>query len=262
LGQKISITSHKPQTTRQSIKGIYNSPKSQIVFLDTPGYVEPVYELHNKLLVYLKNSLKKTNLIILVSQYTSFPTNYDRKVIDIIQNSKCPKILIFNKIDLLKKNELSPYQNSFFDEIFYMSAKNDTPKKIIKLIESFMPHSIKFYDTEYLTDIPMKFLASELIREQVFKNYNQEIPYSCAVTIEKYIENENNVQIYANIWLEKKSQKIILIGKGGSGLKKIRINSEKNIHLLEGKRVKMHLWVKLKLDWKKKKNALKEFGYY
>ncbi len=262
LGSKISITSAKPQTTRQSIKGIYSDEQTQIVFLDTPGFVEPRYELHSKLLGYIDEGLKKADLIVLVSCVPGFPSDYDKQMISLIGKYNVPKLLIFNKKDLhqdeIAELEIPP---GTFQEVKQISALQDSYQSLAEIFRPYMPHSTQFYDPEFLTDLPMRFIAAELIREQVFENYQAEIPYSCAVTVENYVEHPNKVEIFANIWVERKSQKIILIGTNGEGLAKVRYEAQKQIYRLVGKRVKLNLWVKIKADWKKKKNALTEFGY-
>ncbi len=262
LGAKISITSSKPQTTRQSVKGIYSDDATQIVFLDTPGFVEPRYELHSKLLEYIDAGLKKADLIVFVSCAPGFPSEYDKKIMEILGKYKTPKILLFNKSDLHQEADATTeIPGDFFVQVKSVSALQDDYKSFLQIFRPYLPHSVQFYDPEYLTDMPMRFIASELIREQVFQNYQAEIPYSVAVTIESYVEHENKVEILANIWVERKSQKIILIGTNGAGLAQIRKVAQSQIYRLVDKRVKLNLWVKIKSDWKKKKNALKEFGY-
>ncbi len=262
LGSKISITSAKPQTTRQSVKGIYSDQETQIVFLDTPGFLEPRYELQSKLLEYIDAGLKKADLIVFVSCVPGFPSEYDKQMMSLLENYKVPKLLLFNKKDLhqqdIKGLEIPA---DTFAKVELISALQDDYQTLVSLMRAYLPHSVLFYDPEYLTDMPMRFIAAELIREQVFKNYDAEIPYSTAVTIENYVEQSNKVEIFANIWVERKSQKIILIGTKGSGLAKIRKAAQSQIYRLEGRRVKLNLWVKIKTDWKKKKNALTEFGY-
>jgi len=262
LGSKISITSAKPQTTRQSVKGIYSDPSTQVVFLDTPGFVEPRYELHSKLLEYIDAGLKKADLIVFVSCVPGFPSEYDKQMMSLLAKFKVPKLLLFNKRDL-HQQDLTDLEipAGIFAEVKLISAVQDDYKSLLSILRPYLPHSVQFYDPEYLTDMPMRFIAAELIREQVFVNYDAEIPYSTAVTIENYAEHSNKVEIFANIWVERKSQKIIIIGTNGGGLAKIRKIAQAQIYRLVGKRVKLNLWVKIKADWKKKKNALSEFGY-
>ncbi len=262
LGSKISITSAKPQTTRQSVKGVYSDEATQIVFLDTPGFVEPRYELHNKLLEYIDKGMKKADLIAFISCVSGFPSEFDKLVMASIAKYKVPKILLFNKSDLHQGNVADlDLPDGLFDEVKFVSALQDDKEKLVSIFSAYLPHSVQFYDPQYLTDMPMRFIAAEFIREQIFRNYGAELPYSVAVTIENYLEYEKKVEIFANIWVERKSQKIIIIGSGGSGLAKIREAAQSQIYRLEGKRVKLNLWVKIKRDWKKKKNALSEFGY-
>ncbi len=262
LGSKISITSAKPQTTRQSVKGVYSDNSTQIVFLDTPGFVEPRYELHNKLLEYIDSGMKRADMIAFVSCFAGFPSEFDKLVMSSIAKFNVPKILLFNKSDLHQGNIADlELPNGLFDEIKFVSALKDDREDLVNLFRKYLPHSVQLYDPQYLTDMPMRFIVAEFIREQIFRNYGAELPYSVAVTIENYLEYEKKVEIFVNIWVERRSQKIIIIGSGGSGLAKIRQEAQKEIYRLDGRRVKLNLWVKIKPDWKKKKNALSEFGY-
>lgn len=266
IGEKLSIISPKPQTTRQQVKGIYTDDQRQIVFLDTPGFVEARYELHKKMLDYFMNSINDSDLVIFITDAHQFPTNYDEKILKLLAKIKTPMIAILNKIDLTlpkivkeKKNNL---KNHAFKKVIPISLLNkENFSNLVEWISEFLPLNPPFYDPKEISDLPMRFFVQEIVREQIFLNYQKEIPYASTVVVEEYKDFENKVKIYANIWIESKSQKPILIGKKGKKIKKIRIASEKEIHKIVQKRVSLDLWIKIKPNWRKKKNALKEFGY-
>ncbi len=266
LGEKLSIISPKPQTTRQQIKGIISDDKRQIILMDTPGFVEARYELHNKMLEYISNSLKDSDVIIFMTDTKKFPTDYDKQICENLKQLNVPKIAMLNKIDLSdeitinKKLELLKAYD--FEKIIPISVlKASDLSSFLDELTKLLPFNPPFYSTDEISDMPMRFFAQEIIREQIFLNYDDEIPYASTVVVEQYHDFPNKVVIAANIWLEKKSQKPIVIGKGGKKIKAIRISAEKEIHKIVEKRVKIDLWIKIKPNWRKKQNALKEFGY-
>ncbi len=266
LGEKLSIISPKPQTTRQQIKGIISDDKRQIILMDTPGFVEARYELHNKMLEYISNSLKDSDVIIFMTDAKKFPTDYDKQICENLKQLNVPKIAMLNKIDLSdeitinKKLELLKAYD--FEKIIPISVlKASDLSSFLDELTKLLPFNPPFYSTDEISDMPMRFFAQEIIREQIFLNYDDEIPYASTVVVEQYHDFPNKVVIAANIWLEKKSQKPIVIGKGGKKIKAIRISAEKEIHKIVEKRVKIDLWIKIKPNWRKKQNALKEFGY-
>lgn len=266
LGEKLSIISPKPQTTRQQIKGIISDDKRQIILMDTPGFVEARYELHNKMLEYISNSLKDSDVIIFMTDAKKFPTDYDKQICENLKRLNVPKIAMLNKIDLSdeitinKKLELLKAYD--FERIIPISVlKASDLSSFLDELTKLLPFNPPFYSTDEISDMPMRFFAQEIIREQIFLNYDDEIPYASTVVVEQYHDFPNKVVIAANIWLEKKSQKPIVIGKGGKKIKAIRISAEKEIHKIVEKRVKIDLWIKIKPNWRKKQNALKEFGY-
>ena len=266
LGEKLSIISPKPQTTRQQIKGIISDDKRQIILMDTPGFVEARYELHNKMLEYISNSLKDSDVIIFMTDAKKFPTDYDKQICENLKRLNVPKIAMLNKIDLSdeitinKKLELLEAYD--FERIIPISVlKASDLSSFLDELTKLLPFNPPFYSTDEISDMPMRFFAQEIIREQIFLNYDDEIPYASTVVVEQYHDFPNKVVIAANIWLEKKSQKPIVIGKGGKKIKAIRISAEKEIHKIVEKRVKIDLWIKIKPNWRKKQNALKEFGY-
>ncbi len=264
LKEKISIISPKPQTTRQQVKGIYNDNEKQIIFLDTPGFVEARYELHNKMLEYLMRSISDSDLIIFITDAHHYPTDYDKKILEILKSIRKPKIAILNKIDLVDDfdTQVSDLEKLDFIKVIPISILqiNDFDF-FLESIAEHLPENPPFFDPEEISDLPIRFFVQEIVREQIFLNYSDELPYASTVVVEKYQDFDNKVKIYANIWLERKSQKPIILGKNGTMIKKIRLASEKEIHKIVRKRVKLDLWIKIKPNWRKKKNALKEFGY-
>jgi GTP-binding protein Era len=266
LDEKLSIISPKPQTTRQNVKGILNDENKQIIFLDTPGFVQARYELHEKMLEYIRNSLEDSDIVLFVTDANNFPTDYDLEILHFLKKVKVPKFAIINKTDLVNrdivKEKIEILSKENFDKIMPISAKEENIREtILKTVEYFLPFHPPFYATDEMSDLPMKFFVQELIRERIFHNYGDEIPYSSTVIVEHYKDLGNKVDIEATIWLERKTQKIIMIGKEGKKIKKMRIEAEKEIHSFVQKRVKLNLWIKIKANWRKKNNALKEFGY-
>jgi len=266
MGEKLSIITPKPQTTRHQIKGILSSDDCQIIFLDTPGFLEPRYELQKKMLEYIMLSLKDADLIIFITDADNFPTDYDQKIIQLLNKIKAPKIAILNKVDLTDpdscKDHIAVLENKDFDQVLPLSLTNEPDvAHILKMIKNYLPYNPPYYDPNELSDLPMRFFAQEVIREQIFLKYRDEIPYSSTVVVENYKDFPNKIVISANIWLEKRSQKIILIGKKGEKIKALRQAAEKEIYKITAKRIKLELWIKIKQHWRKKKNALKEFGY-
>ena len=266
LGEKISIISPKPQTTRQQIKGILSDDDRQIILMDTPGFVEARYELHNRMLDYIKNSLKDSDIVIFITDAKKFPTDYDKQILQNLKKLQVPKIAMLNKIDLTdeitvnKKIELLKEHD--FENIIPISIlKTSDFTSFLDDLTKLLPFNPPYYSTDEVSDLSMRFFVQEIIREQIFLNFDDEIPYASTVVVEQFHDFPNKVIIAANIWLEKKSQKPIVIGKDGKKIKAIRISAEKEVHKILEKRVKIDLWIKIKPNWRKKQNALKEFGY-
>ena len=266
LGEKLSIISPKPQTTRQQIKGILSDENKQIILMDTPGFVEARYELHNKMLEYINNSLKDSDIVIFMTDAKKFPTDYDKQICENLKKLPVPKIAILNKIDLADKitveKKIELLEAYDFEKIIPISVLQTADfTSFLDELTKLLPFNPPFYSTDEISDMPMRFFAQEIIREQIFLNFDDEIPYASTVVVEQYHDFPNKVIIAANIWLEKKSQKPIVIGKDGKNIKAIRLSAEKEIHKIVEKRVKIDLWIKIKPNWRKKQNALKEFGY-
>lgn len=264
IGTKLSIVSPKPQTTRLALKGIYTDNEKQIVFLDTPGYLKPRYEMQKRMLKQILDYLNSTDVVLFLSDNSTFPTDYDFELLEVVKQVKKPKLAVINKSDLPVKQSreltISMLKPDFDDILFISALKGDNLDAVIPAIAKLLPYGPALYEPDQLSDLPMRFFAQEAIREAVFNFYSQEIPYATAVLIDKYEEFPERDVISATIWIERESQKPILIGKGGNGLKRIRETAGKEITILTGKPAEVHLWVKVKKNWRKNNSALQELG--
>jgi len=267
LDIKLSIISPKPQTTRRRVLGILNREKAQVVFIDTPGILKPRYELQKKMMEHVDRALADADVILLIidAAEKKHPLNINLK--DLNRQSK-PVLLLLNKIDLMPKQDLlgliEVYSKFYpFKSVIPLSAlKNDGIASMEKELFKFLPYSPPYYPPDILTDQPERFFVSEIIRERIFNLFYQEIPYSTEVVIEEFKERQKGKDfISAVIMVERKSQKGILIGKGGEILKKIGQEARKNIKELLGKDVYLELRVKVNEDWRKKDFKLKRLGY-
>ena len=265
IGEKLSITSPKPQTTRYSIKGILNRPDCQLIFIDTPGYLKPRYELQHRMQKIWQDAFKDVDLVVYVADLTSFPTDYDLEVMEHLRRVRTPQLAVFNKLDKLPAPDRDQFSKQLPDSMerhFFVSAlTGDGIDELVESILQYIPYHEPYYQEDQLSDLPMRFFAQEIIREGIFKLFEQEIPYSAAVLVERYTEEADRVVIDAVIWLERQSQKPILIGKNGTKLKQIREYGEKQLSAWLEQPVQIHLWVKINPKWRKKNTALKELGF-
>ena len=265
LGEKISITSPKPQTTRYAIKGILNRDDCQVVFIDTPGYLKPRYELQHRMQRIWADAFKDVDLVIFMADVLSFPTEFDTEVLAHLSKLRTPQLAIFNKIDLkpgMERGTYSSYLPASIHSEHYVSARTgEGIDEFLKAMLNYIPYHEPYYQTDQLSDLPLRFFAQEVIREGIFHFFQQEIPYATAVLIEKFTEEEHKVIIDAVIWLERQSQKLIIVGKGGSNLAKIREYAENQLSSFMDTNVQVHLWVKINPNWRKKSTALKDLGF-
>ena len=267
IGEKLSIVTAKPQTTRQNIKGILTDDEKQIVFLDTPGFLEPRYKLQKKMRKYIDYSLLDTDLILFISELTNFPTEYDKTICEILIKKDIPKIAVINKIDLAQQvdeidSSIEILSKFKYDYILPISVLHNIGiDELMRRIMELLPYGMPYYPADYISDQNLRFFTGEIIREVIFKLFKQEIPYAVAVSIEDFKETDKKATIYANIYVESDSQKKIVIGNKGKMIAYIRHLSEKEIHRLVQKRVSLHLWVKVKPNWRKKEQLLNELGY-
>lgn len=267
IGQKIAITSNKPQTTRNRIQTVYTSEEGQIVFLDTPG----IHKAKNKLGDYMVNVAEKTMSEVDVILWLVEPSNFigagERHIIEQLQKTATPVILVINKIDTVKREQLLEYIDTYrkeydFAEIVPVSAlKAENTEELIKCIMKYLPYGPAFYDEDTVTDQPMRQIVAELIREKALRLLEEEIPHGVAVSIESMKFRKNIVDIEATIVCERDSHKGIIIGKGGSMLKRIGSMARPEIEDMLEKQVNLQLWVKVKKDWRDSDFLLKNFGY-
>ena len=270
IGQKIAITSKKPQTTRNRIQTVYtDEEKGQIVFLDTPG----IHKAKNKLGEYMVNVAERTLNEVDVVLWLVEPTNYigagDQHILEKLRRVKTPVILVINKTDMVKKEEILSYIDTYrkeydFAEIVPLSAlRGQNTEILVDLIFKYLPYGPMFYDEDTITDQPERQIVAELIREKALHALSEEIPHGIAVTIERMKERENGklIDIDATIICERDSHKGIIIGKGGNMLKKIGTNARYEIERLLDSKVNLKLWVKVKKDWRDSDFLIKNFGY-
>ena len=273
LGQKISIVTPKPQTTRNRIAGIVNDPDYQIVFLDTPGLHKSREPLNVEMLKVAMESLVEVDLVVfLVDVSLPLPEKIrkekQQEFLSYMTHIKSPAIMVLNKIDLIDRVDLLPMIESYselfpFRSVVPLSAlKGDGTDNLLTEILALLPFGPRYFPEDIPTDASERFLCSEIIREKVFLLTGQEIPYSTAVLIDSFKEEKNRlITIHASIVLEKKSQKGIVIGKGGKKLKSIGIAARKDIEILLGEKVLLKLWVKVKKNWSRDGQFLKELGF-
>ncbi len=267
IGQKIAITSNKPQTTRNRIQTVYTSEEGQIVFLDTPG----IHKAKNRLGDYMVGVAQRTLSEVDVILWLVEPTNYigagEQYIIEQLKKTKTPKILVINKVDTVKKSEILGFIDTYrkqldFEEIVPVSAlKGTNTDTLLSCIFKYLPYGEAFYDEDTVTDQPMRQIVSELIREKTLRLLSDEIPHGIAVSIDSMKYREHIVDIDATIVCERDSHKGIIIGKSGSMLKKIGMQARPDIEDLVEMQVNLQLWVKVKKDWRDSDFLMKNFGY-
>ncbi len=266
LGEKLSIISSKAQTTRHRILGIMNEPEYQIVFSDTPGMLKPKYELHKSMMSFVNLSLEDADLIVFVTDLFEDDTDIE-EIIQKINAAGVPVLLIINKIDLNKEEKLQEVTAYWQERIQAVETipvsalENFNLQKILQEILDRMPVHPPFYDKEELSDRPERFFASEIIREKIFTQYKKEIPYSTEVRVEEFEETDKLIRMRAIIYVERQSQKGIIIGDKGNALKKVGTKARQEMELFFGKKVFLETYVKVEENWRKNKNKLRKFGY-
>jgi len=269
VGQKVSITSQRAQTTRHRILGIHNTEQAQIVYVDTPGLHrgDNDRQLSRLMNREARTSLEGVDAVVLVMTADGW-TDRDEPALDVVRQANCPVILAINKVDRIKERErLLPLiaamqQRYTFSEIVPMSARNgDNIPLLEEILLRLMPEHPAYFDAEQITDRSDRFQAAELIREQVFRCFGEEVPYAVAVEITEFREEPKHRHIEAIIWVEKDGQKAILIGKGGASLKEIGKRARFEMQKACGRKVYLGLWVKVRAGWSNDVRALKSLGY-
>lgn len=265
VGENVSIITAKAQTTRHRIMGILNGEDYQIVYSDTPGILEPKYSLHETMMTYVKVSLDDADVILLVVELHD---RYDELLFERFQNMEKPIVLLINKIDLAKGSQVQDkvdyWKQSLKNirEIIPVSAKTGhNVNLILELIKAQLPDHPPFFPPDEFTDRTERFFASEILREKIFLNYEEEIPYSCEVAINSFKDEKDILRISAEIYVERDTQKGIVIGKAGSSLKKVGTEARKDMEAFFGKKVFLETHVKVAGNWRKEKNRLRQFGY-
>ncbi|MBE9465972.1 GTPase Era [Dyadobacter subterraneus] len=269
VGEKMSIITSKAQTTRHRIMGILNGKHEgipfQLVYSDTPGVVKPAYKLHDSMMTFVKGSLEDADVVLFVTEVGEKAA--DHEVIPLLQRTNAPIILVLNKIDLSNEEELKRKTEEWEKEIqpaaiIPISALlNANVQTLFDAIITRLPFHPPYFDEDELTDKPERFFASEIVREKIFLNYRQEIPYSSEVVISEFKERDDMIVIRAEILVERKSQKGIIIGEKGAMLKKIGSEARKDMEDFFGKKVFLEQHVKVEPDWRSKENKLRQFGY-
>lgn len=266
LGEKLSIITSKAQTTRHRIHGIVSTDDYQVIFSDTPGILDPKYKLQELMLKSAREALSDADVFLYLTEVSEEPET-DSVFVEKIKKSKIPSILIINKIDLSSQEELEKIVTKWHNilpesEIIPVSAlKNFNVKLIFDHILKLLPSSPPFYPKDILTDKSERFIVGEMIREKILMHYKQEIPYSVEVEVETFKEEESIIRIRSVIFVEKESQKGIIIGHQGTSLKRVGMEARKDLEAFFSKKVFLELYVKVQKDWRNNDRKLKGFGY-
>ena len=266
IGQDISIITNKAQTTRHRIKGILSDKNYQIVFSDTPGIIKPAYKLQESMMQYVKSAFQDADVILYVVEIGEQGLK-DEEIFEKIKKLKIPLIILLNKIDLVSQDkvllEIENWKRKFSKAIVLpISALNKfNINEIIHAIVEVLPISPPYYSKDDVTDKSERFFIEEIIREKILKHYKKEVPYSVEISVEEFFEEEDIVRIRAIIYVLRESQKGILIGHKGLGLKRIGTEARKDIEKMLDKKVFLATPIKVKKDWRNDNNQLKKFGY-
>ena len=269
VGERISIATFKAQTTRHRIMGIVNTDDMQIVFSDTPGVLKPNYKLQESMLAFSESALQDADVLLYVTDVVENPEK-NMDFLGKVQKMEIPILLLINKIDELKENSqqaLAEIVERWHDllpkaEILPISAKNKFGiDMLLKRIQELLPESPAYFDKDQLTDKPARFFVSEIIREKILLYYDKEIPYSVEVRVESFKEDEKHIHINALIYVERDSQKGIIIGHQGVALKKVSIEARKSLEKFFGKPIFLEIFVKVDKDWRSSERELDSFGY-
>ena len=266
VGERISIATFKAQTTRHRIMGIVNTPEMQIVFSDTPGVLKPNYKLQESMLAFSESALQDADILLYVTDVVENPKK-NMDFLEKVQKMDVPIILLINKIDESNQTQLGAIVEKWHAllpkaEILPISAKNKFGIDILlKRIQELLPESPAYFDKDQLTDKPARFFVSEIIREKILLYYDKEIPYSVEVSVERFKEDEKHIHINAVIYVERDSQKGIIIGHQGVALKKVSTEARKSLEKFFDKPIFLEIFVKVDRDWRSSERELNNFGY-
>lgn len=266
VGEKISIATFKAQTTRHRIMGIVNSDEYQIVFSDTPGVLKPNYKLQESMLAFSESALVDADVLIYM---TDVVEKYDKNqdFLDKVAKLNVPILLVINKIDLTNQDSLIDLVNLWHErlpkaEIIPISASEKfNIEAVLRRVKELLPDSPPYFDKDQLTDKPARFFVSEIIREKIFLFYEKEVPYSTEVVVEQFHENRSRIVINCVIYVERESQKGILIGREGKALKRVSVEARKDLEKFFGKKIFIEIIVKVDKDWRSSSRELKNYGY-
>ena len=267
IGTKVAITSNKPQTTRNVIQGIYNEEDTQIIFVDTPGIHKPNHKLGTYLNKQAYTSINDVDVILFLVSAKEELGSGDKFILEKIKETNTPVILVINKIDGLSKeeifNKINEYKEIYeFSDIVPVSAlKKSNTKELVKVIKNYLTDDIKYYDDSFITNKPITFTISEIVREKVFELTNEEVPHSLTCIVENMEKNNNAYHINVAIIVDRDSLKKIIIGKQGFMVKEIGIRARKELEEVLGKKVYLEIFVKVIKKWRDKEKYLQEFGF-
>lgn len=268
IGHKIAIMSDKAQTTRNKIQGVMTRDDAQIIFIDTPGIHKPKHKLGDYMMRVAKNTLSEIDAIMFMVNVNEDIGRGDEYIMEMLKNVKTPIFLVLNKIDLVHPDTLMPkieqYQSymDFTDIIPISALEGMNVDHFIDVLKSYLPEGPKYYPDNQISDHPEQFVVSEIIREKILHLTSEEIPHAIGVNVDRMIkEDEDRVRIEATIYVERDSQKGIVIGKGGKKLKEVGKRARRDIEMLLGSKVYLELWVKVQRDWRNKVNFIRQIGY-
>ncbi len=265
VGEKLSIITSKAQTTRHRIMGIVNGDNFQIVYSDTPGILQPAYKMQEVLMNFVNSALKDADIFVYVVEVGE--KNHNQEIVNKIILSEIPIVLIVNKIDSKTEDQIAEtreYWTQLFPEASYFQTSaldGINVEQVRDKIVELLPASPPYFPKDELTDKPMRFFVSEIIREKILLNYKKEIPYSVEVAVESFVEEEKIVRITALIFTERESQKAILIGHKGDAIKRVGIQAREDIEMFIGKKVFLEIRIKVVKDWRNNDLSLSRFGY-
>ncbi|CAN5710226.1 GTPase Era [soil metagenome] len=266
IGEKMAIVSHKVQTTRHRIKGFVNSDNYQVIFSDTPGIIDPQYKLHQKMMQHVKNALEDADAALLVYDLTDKKLAEANALFGSLK-LKVPAIVVLNKTDAVSKEVLAEAtiffkEQAYAKEVFAISAKKEEGiKELLAAAVKYLPEGEPFYSQEDLSDMPTKFFVGELIRENIFSLFHEELPYHTAVMVQEFTQKSTLIKIRADIIVQRDTQKFIIIGEGGSMIKKLGTLSRTAIESFLDSKVFLELFVKVKPKWRDDELKLREYGY-
>jgi len=266
VGERISIATFKAQTTRHRIMGILNTPEMQICFSDTPGVLKPNYKLQEQMLQFSESALQDADVLLYVTDMVETPDK-NSDFLDKVKRQQAPVLVLINKIDLSDQKALTEKVELWHEalpeaEIIPISALHKfNIDNVLKRIKELLPESPAYFDKDQWTDKPARFFVTEIIREKILLYYDKEIPYSVEVVVEQFKETDKNIHINAIIYVERESQKGIIIGHQGVALKRVSTEARKSLEKFFGKSIYLQVFVKVDKDWRQSDRAMKAYGY-